>query len=176
MTHTTEEICRRYDSVAPCYRAVEQGLELLIGPVRRRMAGKARGCVLDAATGTGLNLVYFPSDCNITAIDLSQGMLNFARKRAEKLGRTVQFHLMNTLALDFQDDMFDTVCDVNALCTFVDPLKALAEMKRVCKPPGQLLLLEHGISESPLVKAGQNALSEFWESISGCTSIGIPKV
>ena len=101
------------------------------------------------ACGTGLNFPYFPTASEITAIDLSQQMLQVDRLKASELHLNIQTHVMDAEKLEFADGSFDTVTSSLSTCTFPDPIRALQEMKRVCRTGGRILLLEHGHSSSP---------------------------
>jgi ubiquinone/menaquinone biosynthesis C-methylase UbiE len=163
------EIARKYDSIAVRYDRAERVVELLLfNRLRRGIFSRARGAVLDVAAGTGRNLEFYPPDCRLTAIDISQGMLDIARQRANELGRAVDFQLMDGTALDFPDDRFDTVTSSLSTCTFPDPLAVLREMRRVCKPDGRILLLEHGRSSVRLFGWLQDRLADRQARAFGC--------
>jgi ubiquinone/menaquinone biosynthesis C-methylase UbiE len=98
---------------------------------------------LEVGVGTGKNLIFYPDDVDITAIDLSPRMLERARKRANKLNLKVNLQEMDTQHLNFADASFDTVFATFVFCSVTDPVAGLQELKRVCKPDGKLLLLEH---------------------------------
>jgi ubiquinone/menaquinone biosynthesis C-methylase UbiE len=76
-------------------------------------------------------------------------MLGLARRRTEGLAWDVAFLVADAEALPFREHSFDTVVSSLALCTYVDPLAALLEFSRVCRPSGRILLLEHGRSHRP---------------------------
>jgi ubiquinone/menaquinone biosynthesis C-methylase UbiE len=99
--------------------------------------------------GSGKNLPFYPRSCQITAVDLSPAMMGIARRQAERSGLQVEFREMNAEQLSFPDRMFDTVVSTLSSCTFANPVTALREMARVCKPDGRILLLEHGRSDRP---------------------------
>jgi ubiquinone/menaquinone biosynthesis C-methylase UbiE len=105
---------------------------------------QASGKVLEVAVGTGKNLNYYPRGCRIIAVDLSREMLNIARNRAAKLAKQVSFLVADAEALPFPDNSFDTVVSSVSTCTFPNPVAALKEIARVCRPEGKVLLLEHG--------------------------------
>ncbi len=145
--YTAAEIGRKYDDVAPWYDRAELIAEKLIfRRMRRASFRKARGDVLEVAVGTGRNLPYYPRDCRLTAVDVSDGMLRIARRRADATNLNVEFRIMDAEHLAFADDAFDTVASSLSTCTFPDPVAALREMKRVCRPDGHILLFEHGRS------------------------------
>jgi ubiquinone/menaquinone biosynthesis C-methylase UbiE len=144
---TAAEIGRRFDALAPDYDRLEWLVEVAaLHRLRRQVFRQAHGDVLEVAAGTGKNLPWYPPGCRITAIDVSGGMLTRARERARALGLQVSFARMDAEALAFPDHSFDTVASSLSTCTFPDPVAALREMGRVCRPGGRILLLEHGRS------------------------------
>ncbi len=161
---------RRYDELAPKFKYEEWVLDHLLGlrRLRRQLFGQATGTVLDVAAGTGGNLPYLPPECKITAVDLSPGMLDIARARADKLGLVVTAQVMDAEALEFHDNSFDTVISSLATCTFPDPIAALREMARVCKPEGRILLLEHGRSNWKLLGRYQDRKAHQHYAHMGC--------
>ncbi|RMD66153.1 class I SAM-dependent methyltransferase [Candidatus Pacearchaeota archaeon] len=163
-----KQIKRKYNESAKLYDISEGILEIFVFRLRARLLKKSRGKVLDVACGTGRNFYYFPKQCKITATDFSEGMLSLAKKRALKLKRKIDFRIADTENLPFKDNTFDTVVNSLALCTYRNPVKALKEIARVCKPSGKILLFEHGASSNYLVKKIQQKLSKSWEQHSGC--------
>jgi ubiquinone/menaquinone biosynthesis C-methylase UbiE len=99
--------------------------------------------VLEVGVGTGKNLLYYPKGIEITAIDFSPGMLKRARNKASTDDVRVALIEMDVQHLDFPDNYFDTVFATFVFCSVPDPVAGLTELKRVCKPEGKLLLLEH---------------------------------
>lgn len=148
MEFTAREISRKYDQFAHWYDWVEGVPDILgVSRLRRRLLQRASGRVLEIAVGTGKNLCYYPASCRISAVDVSKAMLNIARKRATKLSMNVSLSLTDAEDLPFPDKSFDTVVSSLTTCTFPDPVAALREMARVCRPEGRILLLEHGRSD-----------------------------
>ncbi len=119
------------------------------------LAGQAVGDTLEVAIGTGLNLPYYPAEVALTAVEWSDGMLAVARQRAADLGREVALRQGDAQALDFPDASFDTVLCSFALCAIPDGRRALAEMDRVLRPGGLLLLADHVPSSRWPVRAAQ---------------------
>lgn len=164
-----EALQQRYDKAARWYDRAESMLDWLgVGRLRRELLAKASGDVLEVAVGTGKNLPHYPRGCTITAADLSPNMLAVARERAERLDLDVDFRIMDAEALDFPDDSFDTVVSTLSTCTFPDPVKALREMARACRPGGKVLLLEHGRSSHPRLARFQDRRAEVFANPLGC--------
>jgi ubiquinone/menaquinone biosynthesis C-methylase UbiE len=104
---------------------------------------QATGDTLEVAIGTGLNLPHYPADVRLTGLDLSPEMLELARSRAAELGRLVELKEGDAQDLPFPDSSFDTVVCTYSLCSVPDERRAVSEMKRVLKPAGRLILLDH---------------------------------
>lgn len=165
----SSEIRRRYNQVASYYDLMEAPLDLLLFSRHRpRLVREAKGNVLEIAIGTGKNLPYYPPGCRITGADISEGMLMRAGKRAARLGLSVDLLLADGEALPFSANSFDTVVSSLASCTFPDPIKALREMARVCKPGGRIMLLEHVRSRIGPLSRFLDWLSPHWAEQSGC--------
>ncbi|MGH7927116.1 MAG: class I SAM-dependent methyltransferase [Candidatus Binatia bacterium] len=145
---TSRELADKYDRFACWYDWVEGIPDVLgIRVLRRRLVREARGRVLEVAVGTGKNLRYYPRESRIVAVDLSKEMLKIAQMRAGKLSMKVSLLLADAAALPFADESFDAVVSSLSTCTFPDPVAALREMARVCRPTGKVLLIEHGRSD-----------------------------
>jgi ubiquinone/menaquinone biosynthesis C-methylase UbiE len=162
VSFTAAEIAQKYDSLAAYYDRVELAAEFfLLSRLRRACFRRATGDVLEVAVGTGGNLKFYRAGCRITAIDVSQGMLEQARRHAEKLKLKVDFQLMDATALRFPDNSFDTVTSSLSTCTFPDPIVVLREMARVCRDDGHILLLENGRSSVKLFGWLQDRLADW---------------
>jgi ubiquinone/menaquinone biosynthesis C-methylase UbiE len=142
----------RYERIAGMYDLMEAAAE------SARMAGWREGLwtlvegprVLEVGVGTGKNIPYYPEGLEITAIDFSPRMLERARERAAKAGKNVDLRLMDAQRLDFPDDTFDTALTTFVFCSVPDPVLGLRELRRVTKPEGRILLLEHVRPGGPL--------------------------
>lgn len=144
---------KRYDRMAFVYDLMEAPIERWKfsgwrSLLRQRIQGER---VLEAGVGTGKNLPYYPDDVKITAIDFSPKMLAKARKRARQMGIIVELLEMDVQHLEFSDYSFDTIFATFVFCSVPDPVAALRELRRVCKPDGRLLLLEHMRPERPVM-------------------------
>lgn len=133
------------------------GYDRQIGMCERRILGaehrawaaaQAEGEVLEVAIGTGLNLPLYAENTRITGIDISPEMLAIARARAADLGLDVVLEEGDAHRLALADASFDTVVCTLSLCNIPDTDLALAEMHRVLRPGGRLVLVDHVRSTS----------------------------
>jgi ubiquinone/menaquinone biosynthesis C-methylase UbiE len=146
-------IQQRYNRIAPYFEGLEAVMEgLIFKGWRKKCWSEVQGHhILEVGVGTGKNFDYYPADARITAIDFSQEMLKHA---AEKQGRkhvAVDLHLMDVQSLPFADNSFDTVIATFVFCSVPLPVKGLKELYRVCRPNGQVILLEHVVSSKPFL-------------------------
>lgn len=152
------------------------GYDKSIGFFERRVFGRshrpwacsrASGDVLEVAVGTGLNLRHYPSDARLTGLDLSPEMLEIARRRAGELGRTVDLWEGDAHDLPFPDGSFDTAVCTYSLCNIPVPEVALSEMRRVLRPGGKLVLVDHIRSSARPVLWLQKAVELFSRHFEG---------
>ncbi len=122
---------------------------------REWLTSRARGQVLEVAVGTGRNLPGYPAEVTLAGIELSPAMLAIARQRAADLGREADLRDGDAERLPFDDASFDTVLCALSLCTIPRPVAAVGEMRRVLRPGGRLLLLDHIGSTWPPLYAAQ---------------------
>jgi ubiquinone/menaquinone biosynthesis C-methylase UbiE len=159
MERETERVRAVQDKQAPKYdRQISFFERNLFGDGRDWVCSQARGKVLELACGTARNLPFYPDDVELTAIELSPGMLAIARQRAHELGHPADLRLGDVQALDFPDESFDSVTCTLGFCTIPDTRAAAAEAFRVLRPGGQLLLLEHVRSPAVLVRGAQRLI------------------
>lgn len=139
----------------------------LFADSRQWICSRATGDVLEVAVGTGLNLSAYPPEARLTGIDWSEPMLALARDRATTLGRVAVLQQADAQKLPFEDASFDTVVCTFGLCAIPDHTRALAEMTRVLRPGGRLLLADHVASSSAAVRAVQRTLELFTVPLGG---------
>jgi ubiquinone/menaquinone biosynthesis C-methylase UbiE len=155
-----EHIRRVYEREAGNYdRNVKLPERLLFAGGREWVCAQAEGEVLEIAVGTGLNLPHYSDRVRLTAIEFVPAMLDIARRRAVELGRPVELRLGDAQALEFEDATFDTVVCTLSLCTIPDDRAAVAEVRRVLRPGGRFVLLEHVRSPIRAVRGVQRLLA-----------------
>jgi ubiquinone/menaquinone biosynthesis C-methylase UbiE len=143
---TANELRRRqYAKEAPNY---DRGSDLterwLLGTEHRAwVCSRAVGHTLEVAIGTGLNLPYYPPGIRLTGLDLTPQMMSGARRRASELGTSLELVEGDAQALPFADGSFDTVVCTYAMCSVPDERETVQEMRRVLRPRGRLILLDH---------------------------------
>jgi demethylmenaquinone methyltransferase/2-methoxy-6-polyprenyl-1,4-benzoquinol methylase len=136
-------VVSKYNRISAIYDLLEFPVEIfLYGRWREESLSNLKGRVLEVGVGTGRNLKYYPADSLVTGIDNSEGMLEKARKKAGGMQNIILF-LMDAEHMEFPDNTFDYVVTTFVLCSIPDPVKALKEMRRVLKPSGELIALEH---------------------------------
>lgn len=150
----------RYQRLAAFYDVMEGMAEGRYGPWRKKLWALVRGPrVLEVGVGTGKNIPYWPKGIQVTAIDLTPGMLDIARRRAPILGVVADLRLGDAQALYFPDASFDTAVATFVFCSVPDPVLGLRELRRVVRPGGRVLLLEHMRSANPILGALMDILN-----------------
>lgn len=159
---TTDHLRAKWDKYAPRYdRDIGFFDRVQFGGGREWVCSQATGDVLEVAVGTGRNLAFYPGGVRLTGIDFSPAMLDIARVRAAELGREVDLREGDAQNLPFDDASFDTVVCTLGLCGIPDERAAIAEMYRVLRPKGTLLLLDHVGSHHKLIHLGQRLLEKL---------------
>jgi ubiquinone/menaquinone biosynthesis C-methylase UbiE len=135
---------------------------------RQRAIAAARGLVLEIGVGSGLNLALYGAAVErLCAIDPAPALLRLARARAGDALIPVSLVRVSGEHLPFADAVFDTVVTTWTLCSIADPIAALSEARRVLKPGGCLVFVEHGLSPEPRVARFQHGLTPCWKHIAG---------
>src|SRR5215208_5527838 len=166
----TERIRRLYDDRAATYdRSLGIGERLLLGRFRQAFCALLSGETIEVGIGSGLNIPFYSAAVTrAVGVDLSQRMLQHAKERAADLGIPFALVQADAEALPFPDAAFDTVAISLALCTIPDPVKALQELARICRPRGRIVMLEHVRSTVRPLAALQKVLSPMNERAIGC--------
>ena len=137
-------------------------------PYRERVAGAAQGRVLDVGIGSGLNLPFYaPQVREIFGLDPSPWLLARARSNAQHTPSPVYLLEGSAERIPLADRSMDTVMLTWTGCSIPDVAMALDEMRRVLKPAGRLLFVEHGRAPEPGVARWQDRINPFWQRIAG---------
>lgn len=150
-----------YDKLAKVY-------DLIFGPTLHpgrlqaidRMDIQAGERVLEVGVGTGINLSLYPREADVTGIDFSSSMLEKARERAARPDAApVRLLQMDAADLRFADDSFDIVYAPYLISVVPDPVKVAQEMRRVCRPGGRIIFLNHFLSPNPILSRIERLIS-----------------
>lgn len=142
----------KYQRIARLYDILDLPFEFRrYQPLRGALWAGLTGAILDAGVGTGRNMTFYPADARVTGIDLSPAMLSRAKNRRRRLGLTVNLVEGDIMATGFADNSFDAVVATFLFCV-LEPehqLSALRELARICRPGGEIRILEYAVSAHP---------------------------
>ena len=142
----------KYARIARHYETLERPLDRFFCPLRRRAISFIEGKeVLEVGVGVGKTLKYYPGEVELCGIDAVPEALEIAERKAQELGLKACFREASLESLPFPDGSFDTVVSSFVFCTVPDPERGMEEIRRVLKPGGRALFLEHTRSDSKLV-------------------------
>lgn len=134
----------RYQRLSATYDLMESLTEKRFHPWRKQLWEIVTGTdILEAGVGTGKNMPFYPLGVKLTAIDLTPGMLERARKRAADLRLHIVLKIGDVQALEYPDSTFDAIVATCVFCSVPNPVLGLKELRRVLKPEGKIYLLEH---------------------------------
>jgi ubiquinone/menaquinone biosynthesis C-methylase UbiE len=153
----------RYNRIAPVYDLMESIIErFAFRRWRERLWSQVDGNrVLEVGVGTGKNISHYPRGVQVTAVDLSDKMLERARRRVQELDIKVDLCLMDAQRLGFPDAAFDAAVATFVFCSVPDPVLGLQELGRAVRPGGQILLLEHVRVNKPVIGKLMDLLDPF---------------
>lgn len=138
----------------------------MLAPYRRRVVGQAKGRVLEIGVGAGANLPYYGPDVEeLFGVEPAESLVRMTQAKPE----AARIRLVQAPAEDmpFEDASFDTAVMSWTLCSIADSAAALAEVRRVLKPGGVLLFVEHGRAPEPRISRSQDRLTPLWRRIAG---------
>lgn len=131
--------------------------------------------ILEVGVGTGINLSLYPRSCQITGIDLSAGMLEKAQERIARKGlRNCRVMEMDAAHMTFPNDSFDVVYAPYLISVVPDPVAVAREMRRVCKPGGRIIILNHFKSDHPLISRIETAISPLTVHLGFKSDLDLP--
>lgn len=162
------QVKRAYKIYAPAYDLV---FDWIFNPGRQaaiRLLGiRPDNKVLEVGIGTGLNLPLYPRYCRLTGIDLSEEMLKKAHEKVSELGLTnITLRTMDATVMDLNDDEFDSAVATYTISAVPDPVAVLREMRRVVKPGGSIVVLNHFRSDKRVMARIEDLVAPV------CTRLG----
>jgi ubiquinone/menaquinone biosynthesis C-methylase UbiE len=144
-------------------------------PYRQRVIAAAQGRVLEIGAGSGLNLPFYRAHVQeVLALEPAARLVGLARRRARINGMPIAFIEASAEAIPLDTASVDTVVTTWTLCSIPHPGAALAEIRRVLKPGGRMLFVEHGASPDPTVRIWQDRLTPAWKRLSGGCHLNRP--
>ena len=166
-----------YDKLAKVY-------DLTFGPALhpgrlqaiQRMGITGHDRVLEVGVGTGINLSLYPRDATVIGIDFSSSMLEKARERAVRkdVPHSLRLLQMDAADLKFADDSFDIVYAPYLISVVPDPVRVAQEMRRVCRPGGRIVILNHFLSPGPILSRLERSISPFTIHIGFKSDLDLP--
>jgi phosphatidylethanolamine/phosphatidyl-N-methylethanolamine N-methyltransferase len=171
------------DFVERVYEKLSKVYDLIYGPTLHpgrvsaleRMGIRPNDRILEVGVGTGINTSMYPRNCHVTGVDLSRPMLEKARERVAREGlRNVRLLEMDAQNLTFPDDSFDIVYAPYLVSVVPDPVRVVREMRRVCKPGGKIIILNHFRSANPVLSRLERAISPFTVHIGFKSDLDLP--
>jgi phosphatidylethanolamine/phosphatidyl-N-methylethanolamine N-methyltransferase len=171
------------DFVAGVYEKLASVYDFIFGPTLhagrlqaiQRMGIRPGDQILEVGVGTGINAGLYPVDCSVRGIDLSSSMLEKARERVARKGiRNMRLVEMDAADIRFADGTFDIVYAPYLISVVPDPVAVAREMRRVCRPGGRVIFLNHFRSPNPLLAWIERAISPFTVHIGFKSDLDLP--
>ena len=138
--------------------------------MRQNLFSRATGDVLELGIGTGATIKHYVGISSLTGLDLSAAMIAQARQKAKNAAFKTDFRVQDFQTLEFENASFDTVTSSLGLCGIPDPEKLFLEIRRVLKPGGKLLALEHVRPPNIFLGLLTDVINPVWDHFVGCYS------
>ena len=183
LTRALSVIAVENDFVENVYDKMAKVYDITFGPALHpgrlqaieRMDIQSGERVLEVGVGTGINLSLYPKNCSVVGIDFSSPMLEIARERAARKDvRNVRLLQMDAADLKFADDSFDIVYAPYLISVVPDPVKVAHEMRRVCRPGGRIIVLNHFLSPNAILSRIERLISPFTIHIGFKADLDLP--
>ena len=183
LTRALSVIAVENDFVEEVYDKLAKVYDFTFGPTLHRgrlqaierMDIQSGERVLEVGVGTGINLSLYPKNCSVVGIDFSGPMLEIARERAARKDvRNVRLLQMDAADLKFADDSFDIVYAPYVISVVPDPVKVAHEMRRVCRPGGRIIVLNHFLSPNAILSRIERLISPFTIHIGFKADLDLP--
>jgi ubiquinone/menaquinone biosynthesis C-methylase UbiE len=138
-------------------------------PLRKEVIGQAHGVVLEVGAGTGLNFpIYDPERVErVEAVEPDSAMLRYAHERVKSARVPISLTQAPAENLPFADETFDSAVATLVFCSVTDPMMGLSEIRRVLKPGGVLLLIEHVRAQGTIAQKLQNMITPITKRVAG---------
>jgi phosphatidylethanolamine/phosphatidyl-N-methylethanolamine N-methyltransferase len=131
--------------------------------------------ILEVGVGTGLSIPYFPRGTAVVGVDLSKKMLEVCERKLEKLGRSdVELHAMDATHLDFPEASFDGAIALYCMSCVEKPVQVLLEMKRVVRPGGRVVFMNHFQSQNRFFALLEKGISPLAKRLGFRTDLELP--
>ncbi|CAK0777967.1 Phosphatidylethanolamine N-methyltransferase [Gammaproteobacteria bacterium] len=157
------------ESIRSAYRRHSRYYDTVFGPILhpgrklivQTLHLNSGELILEVGVGTGLSLPLYPSSVRVTGIDISREMLDIARERVarDQLSHVDSLLEMDAEALRFPDESFDKVVAMYVVSVVPNPIRVIDEMRRVCKPGGELFIVNHFHSQRPVIRELEDLLA-----------------
>jgi len=160
---------KKYNRIARFYDLHSKFAEKLwFSEWRNQFILPLNGKILEAGIGTGKNMEYYNPKAEVIGIDFSEKMLQIAKEKLVKSGkRNITLRQMDAKNLKFKDNSFDYVVTSCVFCSVPNPMKGLKEIRRVLKPTGKLIMIEHVLSKNLLIALIEHTLNPITKYLMG---------
>ncbi|PIN87000.1 SAM-dependent methyltransferase [Candidatus Woesearchaeota archaeon CG10_big_fil_rev_8_21_14_0_10_44_13] len=168
--NTTIKSKKKYNCIARFYDLHSKLAEKIwFTKWRKQFILPLKGKILEVGIGTGKNIGYYNKEAEVVGIDFSEKMLQIAEEKLVKSGkRNITLKQMDAENLEFKDNSFDYVVTTCVFCSVPNPIKGLKEIRRVLKPTGKLIMIEHVLSKNPviaLIEHVHNPITKFFMGV-----------